>query len=281
MIRSPRRGFTLVELMLSTVMMLIVSGAVHQLLVTTQRLSRTQAEQLSVQATVRGATLAVANELRELGSVEGGSGAQNDILSIAPGAITYRAMRGFGLSCQPAGANQIRISRNGFSGYRDPQAGRDSVYVYGEGAQWGADSGWAPFGLSSVSTISACAGIAGPGITLTLSGPASLAGAPMGTPVRLYELMQLLLYRSEGKSWLGSRSLSSGEAVQPLFGPIAEPDGFRLEYLDGSGLSTSSLTAIKSIRITVRGVSETRSSLGRKPAEAELTTQVALRNALR
>jgi prepilin-type N-terminal cleavage/methylation domain-containing protein len=266
-----RRGFTLVEIMLATSAMLIVTGAVYQLLVTTQRLSSAQAAQLGVQTNIRGAVLAVLNELRELSSLEGGGGAQNDVLSTAPGAMIYRAMRGTGFTCQPATETEVRISRTSFSGHREPQAGRDSVLLYLVAAPETLPT-WVPAALTRVSAVAPCPGAAGDGITLTVSPIAGLAGTVAGTPVRFYEVMELRVYQSDGQSWLGTRSVSSGESIQPLFGPLTGPDGLRLAYLDASGGPANNLAAIKLVDVTVGGTSERIPSF-------ELTGRVALRNA--
>jgi hypothetical protein len=107
----------------------------------------------------------------------------------------------------------------------------------------------------------------------------------IGTPLRIYEIMELRLYRSDGESWLGARSVSSGENIQPMLGPLMPVNGLQLEYLDGLGGPTSDVTAVKSVRITVRGISQgavngtgDQSPLAR--LEEALVTQVVLRNAL-
>lgn len=271
---QPRHGFTLLEIMLSTVILLIVSGAVYQLLTTTQRLSRAQAEHIALQSSVRGGSLLVSNELRESSSM--------DLLSIGGSDVTFRAMRGIGFLCQAASATQIRIGRIGFSGHRDPQAGRDSVYVFLEGApQTDLDDVWLPVAVTQVSGNSPCPGNGGPGITLTVPSTPPLVGIAAGTPVRTYEIMQLKLYRSEGESWLGARSVSAGEAVQPVVGPLTAGNGFRLEYLDGAEVPTQDLAMVKSIRVTLRGISEGTVPVGggvARRVEEELINQVALRN---
>lgn len=269
--------------MITTVIMLSVSGAIYRLVLTSQRLVRAQVEQLSVQSSVRGAVLVVVNELRELGAVQGGSGAQNDILSIAPSAISYRAMRGLGIVCQLPSAGEIRISRDGFSGHRDPQAGRDSLYLFVEKPQADTQSAWIPLAITNVSTATPCPGTAGPAITLAVSPALSMGDTALGVPVRTYELMQLRVYQADGRSWLGMRSISAGEAIQPLFGPLADINGFRLDYFDGRDMPTNTPSAIKSIGVTVHGVGEGSSMLKGvegKPAEEELATRVGLRNAV-
>jgi prepilin-type N-terminal cleavage/methylation domain-containing protein len=265
-----RRGFTLIELMLSLTMLAVVGATLCRLLWSSQRLTGIQSDRISLQSTVRGASLVVGAELRELSSVPMGSGAENDILTLSPHAVGYRAMRGFGYTCQSLAGGVLRIAPSVFTGFRDPQAGRDSLLIFAPGLLSSADSGWSPLAITAVSTAGSCPG----GSALTLSTGAVLA-IPAGTPVRIFEPMQLAAYQSGKESWLGMRSLATGESIQPLFGPIAEGNGFELRFIDAGGSATVTPGAVRSIVITIRG-------LGSEPAEApvteELTTQVALRN---
>jgi prepilin-type N-terminal cleavage/methylation domain-containing protein len=265
-----RRGFTLVELIITTVVMVAVLAVIYRAVLTTQRVTRAQGEQLAVQSSVRGSVLLVVNELRELSTVESGSTAENDILSIGPGSIVYRAMRGFGLTCTASGGDQLRLDRVRFSGYRDPQAGRDSLLVLVDTGGTGVDPAWMSLPVSSVSTATGCPGSA-PGITLTTVPSPWLSGTAAGTPVRIFEPMELRVYQSEGKSWLGTRSIATGEAIQPLFGPVSQHDGFQLQSRDSAGKPTADLTAISSILVSIHGVGG--------QADERLTTEVALRNA--
>ena len=235
---------------------LIVTGAVYRLLLASQRLSRAQLSQLSLQTNARSGSIAVLNELRELGTVTAGSTDQNDILGVTASGITYRAARGLGFLCQPPNANRLQIARGSFSGYRDPQAARDVAYVFLDGVpDTEADDSWLGLPVVDVATGTACPGSMVPGLTLTTSGtlPPDL---PAGTPIRIYEAMELRSYQSEGRSWLGVRSVGTGENIQPVAGPLAAGDGFRLEYLDAAGVQTSDLTAIKGIRIAVHAIGE-------------------------
>jgi prepilin-type N-terminal cleavage/methylation domain-containing protein len=283
-----RRGFTLVEIMIAMTLMLIVSGAAFKLLVTTQRLSRSQAEQASLQSNVRMGSLVVLNDLRELNTVFGGAADRNDILTIAANDITYRAMRGIGFICQAPTATQIRITRSSFSGFRDPVAGRDGLYVFIDGdPDTEADDTWLPVAISAVATGTACPGALGD-ITLTTPNTAALVSPPaipVGTPVHIYEVMELKLHVADGRSWLGARSISAGEAIQPVLGPLVDGNGFQLEYLDATGAITADRTAIKSIRVTIRGISDGAVTPGIEGSptyvQDSLVTQVALRNSFR
>jgi type II secretory pathway pseudopilin PulG len=275
-----RVGFTLLETVVATAMSLVVCAALYQLLLTTQRLARMQSEHLTLQATVRNAVLVVLNELRELAISSPAQPGENDVLAASGTALVYRASRGFGLLCQPSTPTQLRLSQGGFTGARDPQPGRDTALVFIEGdTSTDVDDFWLPLGIMGVSTTASCAGPE-PGITLTVAPAASLASVPAGTPVRVVEPMELKLYRSEGKAWLGLRSIASGEAVQPLAGPLAD-DGLSLVYRDQEGRQTSDLFALRSIGLELIAMAEVPPGGGdheRSPSMEQLAAGIALRN---
>jgi prepilin-type N-terminal cleavage/methylation domain-containing protein len=276
LILGGRRGFTLAETLLAMVLLLMVSGSVYRVLLSTVRLTRSQTEHIALQSNVRGAALVAGNELRELSTAAGGSGAQNDLLSLGPNAISYRAMRGFGYTCQTLGPGLLRISRSAFFAYRDPQPGRDSALLYLSGIPTPADSGWITAGIIAVSSSSTCGG-GEPAISLTL--PAGIGSVPGGTPVRIYEPMELGAYQSDGQWWLGLRSISSGEAIQPIFGPLATTEGFRLGYSDAAQMPTVAPSLVKSISVTIRGTGVNYDNSSAAPLSEVLSTQIALKNA--
>jgi prepilin-type N-terminal cleavage/methylation domain-containing protein len=255
------QGYTLVEIMIALVITLVVAGALYDVLRSSQRLSRAQSEQAALQSNLRAGAIVVANEMRELATA--------DILRVSPTAITYRAMRGVGFLCQPAVASTLRIARTGFTGHRDPQPGRDSLLVLVPGEEGGT---WLAAALTTVSTAGECPGT-GPGISLTIPGTVALAGLEAGTPVRITEVMELRLYQSERKSWLGARSVSAGEAIQPLVGPLTDGNGFSLELLSESGDATLDLSRIRSIRAALRGGLEASAA-----PQQQLNARVTLRS---
>jgi prepilin-type N-terminal cleavage/methylation domain-containing protein len=275
------RGFTLVEIIVALALALIVTGSIHRLFVTTQRLSRMQSAQLDLQSNVRAGALIIAHELRELNAVDGGSTDQTDILNISSTSITYRAARGLGFVCQSSLAGQIRVARSTFSGARDPEPSRDIAYLLVEAdPAAGTSDTWLPLGITNVSTTGNCPGGAGPGIDISVSP--SIPSKPAGTPLRIYETMELKLYQSGGEWWLGARSVSAGEVIQPVIGPLAGNDGLRLEYLDRVGMRTNDPASVRSIIATLHGINN--QALGGSevaPMEEELVTQVTLRNAVR
>jgi prepilin-type N-terminal cleavage/methylation domain-containing protein len=250
-----RRGFTLVEIIVALALALIVTGGIHTLVVSTYRLSRRQTTQIDLQSNVRAMDIVIENELRELNAVESGSVDQTDILSAGSTGLIYRAMRGIGFLCQPALAGQLRIARSTFSGFRDPQPLRDGLYLLAEGnPETATADSWVRLSIASVATNVLCPG-GEAGLALTVS-PAPAINPPAGTPVRIFETMEMKLYQSGGQTWLGARSTGTSEVIQPIAGPLRADDGLRLEYLNTAGAPTSSLPNTLGVVLTIRGTTE-------------------------
>jgi prepilin-type N-terminal cleavage/methylation domain-containing protein len=286
---TQRRGFTLVEVVIALVIMGIVTGAIYRLLNTNQRLALAQAEQVSLQSNVRTGSLAVPSELRELNTVLGSLDAtQNDVIDAQDNAIEYRAMRGLGFVCQAPAGNQLRLARSSWTGLRDPIATRDGLYLFVDGdVDDDADDAWAQLSITAVATAAnACGATAGITLTVAPVPPAvAIPAVPVNTPVRLFETMRLELYAdAAGEWWLGARSISVEPNLQPVLGPLTN-DGFDLDYLDSNGNPTVDKTAINSIQVTVRGLTDDAVRAGGSGAmghpEEALVTQVLLRNSIR
>jgi prepilin-type N-terminal cleavage/methylation domain-containing protein len=284
------RGFTLIELLIALVMMGVVTGGLYAMLIRTQRLTRAQTEQLSLQSTVRSASLVVPSELRELNNVVGAAtpGPQVDLVAQAPTSITYRAMRGLGFVCQVT-ATEIRVLKDQWSAYRDPVATRDAAYIFIENdPALTSDDAWLQENITGVNMASTCG--ANNAIALTVSPNLTPALVLIGTPVRTFEVMKLSLYVEGGKSWLGAQSVSGGDpSLQPLLGPLKDDNGvtagLNFTYLDAAGAVTAVPANVKSVVLTVRGVSQhAMSRSGGSYAGVgtdSLVTQVSLRNAFR
>jgi prepilin-type N-terminal cleavage/methylation domain-containing protein len=277
------RGFTLVEIIVALAVTLVVAAAIYGVVTTTQRLSLAHAERVGLQANVRTASWVASAELHEVAALPGGTPAQNDVLVAQATGITYRAMRGIGFLCQsPVTPSELRLWLSTYSGYRDPAAGRDSALVFIEGDSLSAaDDAWLPLAITNVVVGNSCPG--GAGITLATDDHPELVGLAANTPVRIYEIMELRLYQSGGKSWLGAHSLSAGEVIQPLLGPLVDGTGFTLDYLDDAASVTADRSAIKSLTVQVRGITENPISVGggfgpRSWVQDSLVARVTLRN---
>ena len=88
-----RSGFTMVELLVVSVLGSLVVGAALQVLLVNQRTYTAQTEAISGQQTTRMALDVLFNELRE---VSAGGG---DIMAMSSDSLTLRLMRKFGFVC--------------------------------------------------------------------------------------------------------------------------------------------------------------------------------------
>jgi prepilin-type N-terminal cleavage/methylation domain-containing protein len=267
------RGFSLVELLLAVVVLGVVAAATLTLLTGTQRITHAQTARSQLQSNVRMGAALLPQELREL--------APSDLLQIASDSITYRAMRGFGLTCGVA-ADQIRLRAAAAVrvGWRDPQPGRDSLLLFVEGDPLtGADDRWVTLPVLSVGSTRC-----GPDAAVALATAIDTLAVPLGSislggPARLFEVMQVKAYRQGADWWLGAHSLSAGETLQPVLGPLTA-GGLALRYTDLLGATTAVRDSVRSVLVTVRGTSEPVRQRGVvAPLQDSLVALVRLRNA--
>jgi hypothetical protein len=301
---SGRGGFTLVELLVALGLTLLVGGVVHRQLSHGRRLFHAQIERTAMQDNTRLAALVLAGELGALDYDEitpGASaalgypaGARSDLITIAPGAVTYLARRGEGRVCSvaPGPSPEIRLAESSWTSLRAPRP-TDSLLVFVESDPATAgDDAWVHLGVLSVA-VSSCPG-GEVAIALRVGAPApldpaALSGITPGSPVALAEVMQMRYYVSGGKSWFGMRSVSTGEAITPVAGPLADSTaggrGLTLLYRDVADAPTSDPALVRGVDVALLGVTD-QAIHGRVPGRAlvdsfALTVRVALRTALR
>lgn len=295
-----RAGFTLVELAVALTLGLLVAGLVHGQLLHARRVHRAQLERTALQENVRVAAVVLARELGPLGHDEITPEAaaalgvpvevRPDLRLLRPGAVTYLAARGAGHLCGtvPGPSPEILVES---STWRSPRAPRASdsllVFLESDGAT-AADDAWVHLGVIAAGG-SACPG-GEPALAIRVGLPAPLTPAALsavtaGAPVRLAEVMEARYYASGGKSWLGLRSVSTGEVITPVAGPLADSTagvrGLTLRYLDGVGAGTLDPARVRAVEVTLVGVTD-QPVHARRPHQAlvdtlTLTTSVALR----
>lgn len=290
------------------VLTLLVSAVAYQLLANNQRVSRGQTAHVSLQDNVRAGALIFTNELREVGYDDISAGAtakmayaplavnRTDLVAIGAGGVSYFAMRGLAFTCgvvagPPA---KVIVKQSTYSVLRAPAA-TDSLFLYVENdPQTAGDDAWVHLGISGAPANQNCNdGSAGYAFTVTF--PASLTSVGVmpnvvpGGPVRLAEVMRLQYWANGGKSWLAMRSLSTNSNLEPVVGPLvdstASQRGLTLEYFDKANVATANRNNVRSIKVTLKGVTDerVRGSSARRGAidTLSLVTTVALRNTLR
>lgn len=271
---SAPRGFTLIELVVALGLALGAAGLVARQLLQSRRLARALAERIAVQENVRAAALVFTGELGDLGydesapepgSPPGERIARSDLLATAPGAVTYLVGRGGGHVCGVVigPATAILVPEATWSSSRAPRD-TDSLLVFVErDPATGADDGWVHLGIRSLGTASCSDGA--PALALRIGVPAGLspaafAGITAGSPVQVAEVMEIRYYTSGGRSWLGMRSVSTGEAISPVAGPLADSSagvrGLTVRYLDAGGAPASSARAVRAVEIALVGVTD-------------------------
>lgn len=277
------QGASLLDLVVAVALTGVLAAVCAAMLVASQRTVQATAERLATSGSVRSGLQVIVEELRGTGRTNPGNG---DLVVQAAGSVTYRAPRGFGRICR-LGPSSVWLDRSPprFVALRLPSPGRDTLLVFDGGdASTAADDRWVPLPILGPPTSAVCpAGspaLVVPTIDLT---PLILAGLGPDGPVRWFEIMTLRSYASGGDLWLGGQSITAGEVVQPIVGPLDTP-GLQLIYADGHGLPASG-DAVRLVvtRLGVRASGVLASGGGAAShltLDRSIRVEVALRNRL-
>lgn len=221
-----RRGTGLVEAVVAALLTaLLVVAALGSFAHLQRALGRFTGRVLSDQA-IRGTAQLLRSELRDMAPGAG------ELLSVSPGSLTYRAVRGTGRACS-AGGGKVQVAAPTWSPLRQPAAGRDSLVLLAQpgdtevvvAAAGPSIAGVCPDGVASVA------------LSYTIGVPDPIATAAFPAPLLVSEVMEIRAYQSGGEWWVGVRSISAGESIQPAHGPIG-PDGLRILAFDSAGMPT-------------------------------------------
>jgi prepilin-type N-terminal cleavage/methylation domain-containing protein len=271
-----RDGFTLVELMVVTLLLALVLGAVYRTLTVQEETYRAGGAVIQGQETLRTALGILESELREV-STTGSDIGGPDIRAADPDSVVFRAARKVSFICD--------ISRNEkwivTASEGDPIARGDSllIFVDGDSLRW-QDDAWDPSLASDVATTSSSACAARfPGLavqTVKLPVAQDLSGVRLYSPVRTFDWVTYTLQRyARPLDWsLVRRTPKDGKTVF-LLGGLAPPgEGLRFEYFDELGNPTSVGSEVARMRIGVTVAERARAHM---PAQS-LTTNLYLRN---
>lgn len=243
-----RRGFTLPELLVGLVLLSVLGLIMVRTGVSGERSTRLASAAAQLERSFDTALDFLDSELADVGT----DAATTDFLRMGPDTLTWRATRGLGLACQVA-ATEVRLLQDQWSGSRLPQAGRDSLLLYAGSDSSRTDSvTW--FALPVLGVSAATCGAA-PALLLQTTLDTALIlphRLPALVPVRVFEVMEARLYSSLGAWWFGARSVSAGEVIQPLAGPLSS-GGLRFAYLDSAMQPVGSPALVRSISVVVRG----------------------------
>jgi len=265
-----RRGFTLVELLVVTVLGLIVLLAAMTILVTNQRTYTAQNAVIQGQQATRMALEVLVNELREV------SPAGGDVLAMSGDSVRVRLMRKFSLVCETE-LSQPELTVLNLPG-RKFEAG-DSVFVFADNdVNDDDDDVWIRARITAADTTETCPQNGERATRLRFNGQAALFAADsvgLGAPVRSYDRFTFGLTTFAGDPYLGRRQ-RAGDMI-PVVGPLRAGTGLQLEYRDALGNTTNVPANVRQIVVTVRTGSGILNSVGREVADS-ITTWVYTRN---
>jgi hypothetical protein len=249
-----RRGLGLLEALIALSLTGVVAVLTWSILQSAAFRLRDRSERMAMEHSLRVAAQATRAALEPLGR---DSTAGADLASIGPDGFVARAARGSGVVCAAdATSLSVRAAPDWWSALRVPVAGRDSVMVgtVAEPARWVAadllgppGGGTCPDGMRALILPAALA-------------PADLADIGPGSPIRVFEHMELRVYGSTGSDWLGERSVSSGGTIQPLAGPFTAAGLTFSFFSSGGGAALPGTT--QSATWTGSGVTERAGGIG-------------------
>jgi hypothetical protein len=250
-----RRGLGLLEMLIALSLTGLLALLAWTILERSAFRLRDRSERIAMEHSLRVASSVVRSLLEPLGH---DSTAGSDLALVAPDAFVARVVRASGVLCG-AGPDTLLL-RDGvpwWTEIRAPVPGRDSVLV---GTVFGAER-WAAAALSSVPRAGSCPD-GTPAVLLPVGlAPLDLAAIGPGSPVRVFEPMELRAYSSGGAQWLGMRSLSSAGTIQPLAGPLLGT-GVTFRYFARGGGAESIAGSVARVGVEISGITERAGGVG-------------------
>jgi prepilin-type N-terminal cleavage/methylation domain-containing protein len=265
--KAPRRGVTLIELLVTMTVGGIALSLVTLLCVRQQRVVSDLAQASAVSAQLRDAGAILPIDLRALAPASG------DIREARDTSLEIRATIASGVVCDTSGT-AITLAPTvddvvSFASIATSIEPGDSAWLL-----MATDTGeiWAPHRVGEVlSGATRGCGARGPDlgaafgaqrVSLTLDSVGSAKW--IGAPLRVTRPLRYSLYQSSDNAWwLGERDWSTDaerfNAIQPVAGPFLSPAsrGLRFEYFDSAGIALVSPVADASVialmRIELRG----------------------------
>lgn len=293
--RSPRsrRGFTLIELMITMTMLTIVGAAVISVFNSQQRFVRATSDVGTMRSQLQMAVSLLPADLRNISS----SG--QDVVAMSDSSIEVRSTIASSIVCgisgsivtlAPAGTLSATLPDGSTAPIQftsivmTPTPG-DSVFIWDEGPGatsgddvWGhAGNAMAPHRVTTVtSTADACTAPYAPAgaeaLELTIDGSTPLrASVAVGAPVRITRHVRYALYQSAlDNQWYLGYSDRDLPAYQYVAGPFTGytatgASGLRFRYYDATGAEITNYaltTTVARIDITANARTATASSLG-------------------
>ena len=269
-----RRGASLLELLVAlTITALLAELTARSLAAATLQL-RDRTERMAQEQSLRLASGAFRATLESLGH---DSAAGADLLSQAVSAVSSRVARAAGVVCFAApGLLVVRADTLFWRAVRDPVAGRDSVL-----AARADRPVWSRFTLQAAPGVTSCPDGSAAIRLPVLADSLALAGIVPGSPLLIFETVELRLYSAAPDLWLGQHLLATTQAIQPFAGPMS-PAGLDLGYFRQDGSAAVGPAEVAGVQIRFVALTERAGGIGlsrgKAPRFDSLETFITLGN---
>jgi prepilin-type N-terminal cleavage/methylation domain-containing protein len=307
---SGQRGFSMLELLVTLVLLGLVGTAIVTILWRQQRFYSSASEVLLTREQIRQAAFMLPADLRGLSRIEG------DIYAMSDSSIEFRSTFGTSAMClYNSGSSYITtvplklLSNAAMTSWKVPPIVNDSVAVYDENVTTAAkDDIWRVYRITKVvqvigNVMSGCPTVSGlvtaadmvagnPSYQLTIS-PAPSKTHTAGAAIRMFRKVHYSLFKSsaDGKWYLGFYDCLPNRVpvcanIQPIAGPLRPyatdgTSGLQLSYYDSTGAVTANRALVSRISLVARAEGEAKINLaGGKlvPLRDSLRVEVSLRN---
>jgi len=303
-----RAGFTLVELIITLVLVSFVAGAIVKLLLRQQRFYNSTTELIQTRQQIRQAAAMLPSDLRGISSIGG------DIYSMTDSSLEFRSAFGSSIVCvntlgKLSTVPHVLAKGSAMTNWSALPSVGDSLAVYNDSTSFAStDDAWVRHQITAVTTITSATSTSGcptstlltqagdltasnPSYQLTLSPAASSRIIP-GSGIRFFRRVHYSVYRAaDGQWYLGFYDCKTGRVpvcntVQPIGGPFQPysatgTSGLQFAYYDSTGTVTTNKTLVARISVVVRGQGATLVNLAGAGATVfrdSLRMEVGLRN---
>jgi prepilin-type N-terminal cleavage/methylation domain-containing protein len=309
---SRRRGMTLLELLISLVLVGLMGGLIVGFLLKQERFYAGANEILQTRTQVRQASVLLPNDLRAISSPAG------DIYTMTDTSIEFRSTFGSSYLCRSDKVNSkimlppVTLAKNNqLTNWSVQPTFNDSVAIYDDGANSSSstDDAWSISTITGIGLVvsdvsTGCQSTSGlmkstdvsstnPSFAFTLS-PSQSATVSTGAAVRFFKKVHYSFYKAADNQWyIGYYDCRTARVpvcntIQPIAGPLRpytaghpELAGLRFTYYDATGAVTATKTAVRRISILFQGEGTNTIQLsGGSPVtfRDSLRVEVGLRN---
>ena len=211
---AARRGFTLIEIMISVTLLGIIGAILTTVLVRQQRFHRAVAQVTDARSRMRDIATILPTDLRSI------STAGRDILGISDTSIQFRAFVGSAIVCNYASATVVELppqelsSGNVLASWINPPQPNDYAYLYDSGTEAGnQDDSWGVFTITDTTSAANSAwcpttkGFATAAdnnarrYRITLNTAPNQARVEIGAPIRFAREVRYSVYLASDNQW--------------------------------------------------------------------------------